>query len=202
MIRLPAGTRLVLASASPRRAALLASVGLRFEIRPADIDERARPGESPTDYVRRLSVEKAGAVGARDRVDGEGPVSTAMAPELVLAADTTVELGGSILGKPADDGDAARMLRSMSGRTHHVHTGVAVAAPTRTRTIVVSTAVTFAPFDEPMIEAYLATGEPRGKAGAYALQGAGGALVERVDGSVSNVIGLPLAETLALLRTL
>jgi septum formation protein len=198
VIELPPGTRVVLASSSPRRASLLQSVGLTFEVRPADIDETPRTDEGPIEYVRRLSTEKAAAVGrALDRPSGD-----ALAPAVLVAADTTVEMSGSILGKPADDGDAARILRSLSARTHHVHTGVTVATAARSRTIVVTTAVTFVDLDDAVIRAYVATGEPRGKAGAYALQGAGGALVERIDGSVTNVIGLPLAETIALLRTL
>lgn len=216
MIRVPAGTRLVLASSSPRRAALLESVGLEFEVRPADIDETPRSDEAPLEYVRRLAHHKATVAAGHEASVGEA----------VVAADTTVELAGAILGKPGDDEDAARMLRALSGRTHHVHTAVTVVAPPRpqkpagaaahptvhravrpstqpgTRTIVVTTAVTFVALDDATICAYLATGESRGKAGAYALQGAGGALVERVEGSVSNVIGLPLAETLALLRNL
>ena len=111
-----AGTRLVLASGSPRRAELLRSVGLEFDVRPADIDESVRPGESPTAYVARLSVEKAAAV------DAAGPAT------IVVAADTTVEVDGEILGKPVDDDDARRMLRLLSGRTHLVHTGVTVRA--------------------------------------------------------------------------
>jgi len=203
VIELPPGRRIVLASSSPRRAALLRSVGLDFEVRPADIDESPRPHETPVDYVRRLSVDKAAAVARR--LAGPDEATGAEAPgarEVVLvAADTTVEVDGTILGKPADDADAAHILRSLSGRVHHVHTGVTVAMPGRTQTIAVSTAVTFVDLDDAMIGAYVATGEPHGKAGAYALQGAGGALVARIDGSVTNVIGLPLAETLAVLRT-
>jgi septum formation protein len=186
-------SRLVLASASPRRSELLRSVGVDFDVLPADIDESTRPGESPTDYVARLSQEKAAAV--RARVD---------ASAVVLAADTTVDVDGVILEKPVDDDDARRMLRLLSGRTHLVHTGVTVDRPPGprargTETVVVETAVEFVAMSPETIEWYIATGEPVGKAGSYAIQGAGGALVRRLDGSVTNVIGLPLAETLTLL---
>jgi septum formation protein len=187
------GRRLVLASASPRRSELLRSVGLEFEVLPADIDESTRPGESPFDYVGRLSREKAATVAAH--VDADA---------VVVAADTTVDVDGRILEKPLDDADARRMLSLLSGRTHLVHTGVTVSwfPETRargTRTCVVETAVRFVELTDRTIDWYLSTGEHVGKAGAYGIQGAAGALVERIDGSVSNVIGLPLAETLALL---
>jgi septum formation protein len=186
MIELPVRARLVLASGSPRRADLLSRMGLDFDIRPADIDESMRSGEDPVEYVLRLSIEKANAV---DRRPGE----------IVLAADTTVELDGEILGKPVDDHDAARMLALLAGRTHRVHSGVTVISAELT-TIVVTTAVTFALLTSATIGRYIATGEPYGKAGAYAIQGVGAALVESIDGSVTNVVGLPLAETLAMLQ--
>jgi nucleoside triphosphate pyrophosphatase len=180
--------RVVLASASPRRHDLLRSVGLDFEVRPADIDESVAPAEDPIAYVRRLSREKA--------------VAVAREGELVIAADTTVEVDGLILGKPIDAADARRMLALLSGRAHVVHTGVTVRSDTTLDTIAVSTTVTFVVLDDATIDWYVGTGEPMDKAGAYAMQGAGGALVERIDGSVSNVIGLPLAETLELIGTL
>jgi septum formation protein len=190
-----AGRRLVLASASPRRSELLRSVGLDFDVMPADIDESVRPGEAPSDYVARLSREKAAAVG--ERLDGAA---------VVVAADTTVDVDGRILEKPLDDGDARQMLRLLSGRTHLVHTGVTTLSfgvgSGRTgsaMTVVVETAVRFVELTDRAIEWYLSTGEHVGKAGAYGIQGAAAALVERVDGSVTNVIGLPLAETLAML---
>src|SRR6056297_1024397 len=191
MIDLPDGIRLVLASASPRRSDLLASVGLVFDVVPADIDESVRADGTPAAYVSRLSREKAAAVAARVGADA-----------LVVAADTTVDIGGQILEKPADVDDARRMLWLLSGTTHVVHTGVTVlradgACPSRS--VVVETAVQFVPLSERMVEGYIATGEPFDKAGAYAIQGAAGALVQRIEGSVTNVIGLPLAETLALL---
>ena len=178
-------TRLVLASASPRRHDLLRSVGLEFEVRPPDLDESVHTGEYPITYVRRLSAEKAAAV--------------ARPGEIVIAADTTVEIDGLILGKPVDVGDVRRMLDLLSGRTHQVHTGVTIRVDSWVRTTSVTTSVTFIDLSERDVEWYVGTGEPMDKAGGYAMQGAGGALVERIDGSVSNVIGLPLAETLALL---
>ena len=189
------GHRLVLASASPRRSELLGSVGLQFDIVPADIDESTLPGEAPSDYVSRLSNEKARIVAGRV---GGGSI--------VIAADTTVDVDGRILEKPMDDPDARGMLRLLSGRTHLVHTGVTVswfpetrAGGTGTTTCVVETAVRFVELTDRAIDWYVATGEHVGKAGAYGIQGAAGAFVDRIDGSVSNVIGLPLAETLALL---
>lgn len=187
---------LVLASGSPRRRELLSSAGLRFAVRAADIDESPLPGEPPTNYVRRLSAEKAAAA-------MESPLASGA--DIVLAADTTVEVKGEILEKPLDVDDAYRMLRLLSGRGHLVHTGVTVSVPLagarRSSTIVVTTKVTFADLDDAAIDWYLETGEAMDKAGAYGIQGAAAAFVERVDGSVTNVIGLPLAETLELLRT-
>ena len=193
MIELPDGVRLALASASPRRSELLRSVGLEFEVIPADIDESTRPGEAPAEYVGRLSAEKARVVA--DRVGDD---------TVVVAADTTVDVEGQILEKPTDAADARRMLGLLSGRSHLVHTGVTVVAGPRTSghsTVVVETAVEFVEMDSAMIDWYVGTGEPFGKAGGYAIQGAGAALVRRVEGSVTNVIGLPLAETLALISS-
>ena len=160
---------------------------------PADIDESVGPDESPADYVARLSREKAAAIAGR--VDGE---------VIIVAADTTVDVSGQILEKPVGDADARRMLRLLSGRAHLVHTGVTVArfpetGSEGTETCVVETSVTFVELSERAIDWYLSTGEHVGKAGAYGIQGAAGAFVERIDGSVTNVIGLPLAETLAML---
>lgn len=185
MIALPA--RLVLASGSPRRRQLLESVGLEFEIRPADIDETPHVGESPVDYVRRLSIEKSAAVAASN--------------EILLAADTTVEVDGTILAKPGDRDDARRMLRLLSGRDHRCHTGVTVRVDRHVATRVVTTTVWFVDLDDATIDWYVGTGEADDKAGAYGLQGVAGAFVERVDGSVTNVIGLPLAESIAMLRS-
>jgi len=177
---------LVLASGSPRRRELLALLAIPFVVSPADIDETPLPGEAATVYVERLAREKAAAVCAPEAV--------------VLAADTTVVLDGEILGKPVDDAEAKAMLRALAGRVHLVHTGVAVASAAEVRSLVVTTAVTFPPMSGSDIEWYVATGEPAGKAGAYAIQGAGGLFVERIDGSASSVVGLPLAEARALLR--
>jgi septum formation protein len=172
-------------------------VGLQFDIVPADIDESTLPGEAPSDYVARLSNEKARVVA--ERVGGLA---------IVVAADTTVDIDGRILEKPIDDADARRMLRLLSGRTHLVHTGVTTLSlgvgsgrtglPAST-TVVVETAVRFVELTARAIDWYISTGEHAGKAGAYGIQGAAGAFVERIDGSVTNVIGLPLAETLGLL---
>ena len=172
-------TAVVLASGSPRRHELLTHLGVEFSIRVPDVDETPEPDENPRAYVRRLAYAKAVAV-------------SAAADELVIAADTTVELGGEILGKPRDDHEAAAMLRRLSARTHRVHTGVAVRLGDTELAEVCTTLVTFVDLDEPTIQWYVGTGEPMGKAGAYAVQGAGGALVKIVRGSVSNVIGLPL----------
>jgi septum formation protein len=187
MIELPLETQLVLASGSPRRCDLLRSLGLEFEVRPSDVDESIHEGERPERYVLRLSSEKA-LTGAGSDV-------------IAVGADTTVELGGVVLGKPTDDDDARRMLGQLSGRTHRVHTGVTVTGWTHVVRSLVSTDVVFTELTPELIEWYVATGEPMDKAGSYAIQGAGGALVARIDGSVSNVVGLPLAETLDLLRT-
>jgi septum formation protein len=171
--------RVVLASASPRRHDLLAQLGVPFEVLAPDIDESVRPGEAPVAYVRRLALEKAAT-------------ANQAADALVIAADTTVDLGGEIIAKPADADDARRMLRALSARTHRVHTGVAVAHGGQTTVEVCTTLVTFTPLTDTAIDWYVATGEPLGKAGAYAIQGAGGVFVQRVRGSVSNVVGLPL----------
>ena len=171
--------KVVLASASPRRLDLLSQIGVRFEVRVPDIDESPMDGEEPTAYVRRLAKAKADAV-------------TSAPDELVIAADTTVDLESMIMGKPSDDHDARSMLRRLSGQTHRVHTGVALRLADQEVVDVCTTSVTFVPLDEATIDWYVATGEPLGKAGSYALQGAGAALVSAVEGSVSNVIGLPL----------
>lgn len=180
----------MLASASPRRADLLRSVGTSFAVEPADIDESVLAGELPVDYVARLSAHKALEVAGR-----VGPDT------IVVAADTTVDVDDEILGKPVDADDARRMLALLSGRIHLVHTGVTASTGSgRTATTVVETAVEFVELTAAVAEWYVGTGEPFDKAGGYAIQGAGGALVRRVEGSVTNVIGLPLAETLDLIR--
>jgi septum formation protein len=179
-------TALVLASGSPRRRAFLEQLGLAFTVTPAELDERVHQGELPAAYVERLAREKAQAVAARHL------------GARVLAADTTVVLDEEILGKPADAAEALSMLRGLCGRTHRVLTGVALAGETL-RARVVETRVVFREASEAELSWYVATGEPLDKAGAYGLQGIGGFLVRRIEGSHSNVIGLPLAETLELL---
>jgi len=180
--------RVVLASASPRRRALLEGVGLAVQVVPADVDETPVPGESPREMVARLARAKAAAVGPR-------------AGAVVVAADTTVDLDGAIIGKPRDAEDACDILGRLSGRTHVVHTGVAImGGGPADEVFVVSTRVTFVPLTTEAIAWYAATGEPLDAAGAYAIQGRGGAFVAAVEGSFSNVVGLPLAETLAALR--
>jgi septum formation protein len=174
--------RIVLASGSPRRRALLTAAGLEVEVRPADVDESSRPGEEPVGYVRRLAVAKAEVV-AHALGDPEA---------VVIAADTTVDRDGCILAKPLDDDDARAMLRSLSGRRHLVHTGVAVHHRGATQVGVATTAVTFGPLSDEVVDDYVRSGEPRDKAGAYAIQGGAAGFVRRVDGSHSNVVGLPL----------
>lgn len=184
---------LVLASASPRRHELLRGLGVEFAVVVADVDESEHPGEAPAAYVERVARAKAMAVVGRMGMAATGNV-------VVLAADTTVDVDGQILAKPTDDDDARRMLRLMSGRTHQVHTAVVAWRITGIRTTTVTTGVAFAALDDATIDWYVGRGEHRDKAGAYGMQGAAGAFVERLDGSPTNVIGLPLAETVGLLR--
>lgn len=183
--------RLVLASGSPRRQELLGRLGLAFTVRVPDVDETPRPGEGAVAYVERLA--RAKAVAPPDTRDAERD------GEVVLAADTIVELDGALLGKPAGPDAARAMLGDLSGRTHRVHTGVAVAHDGAVSSQVTTTEVTFRVLTADDIEAYLASGEPFDKAGAYAIQGRAGSFVASVAGSVSNVVGLPLAQTAALL---
>jgi septum formation protein len=174
-------TPVVLASSSPRRRELRDTLGVEFTVAPADIDESVLAGEPAVAYVHRLALAKAATV-ASTHTD-----------QLVIAADTTVDVDGEILGKPSDAADARRMLRLLAGRSHRVHTGLAVRIDQRVAAAVQTTVVVFAALDESLIDWYLATGEPFDKAGGYAIQGRGGVLVERIDGSFSNVVGLPLA---------
>jgi septum formation protein len=169
---------LILASSSPRRAELLRAAGITFIVRAADVDETIRPHELPRDYVVRLSREKARAV-ARDN-------------ELTLGADTTVVINGEIAGKPVDPEDAERMLRALSGRWHEVLTGVTLARADQTLSAIASTRVKFAQLSDAEINWYVSTGEPMDKAGAYAIQGYASIFVERIEGSYSNVVGLPV----------
>lgn len=181
------GPSVVLASSSPRRRELLGRLGVAITVVSPDVDESERPGEAPPDYVRRVAIDKVTAVPA-------GPA------DLVVAADTTVDVDGMILAKPADLDDARRMLGLLSGRTHAVHTGVAVRRAGLVTAEVCTTLVTFVTLDDATIEWYLRRDDVADKAGAYALQEAGGALVERIEGSVSNVVGLPLTTVLTLAR--
>ncbi len=196
------GNALILASSSPRRQQLLRSIGVDFTVHVADVDETERPGEPPLTYVERVARSKAAAVVERLGLGLDAAVSD---PVAVLAADTTVDVDGQILAKPIDDDDARRMLSMLSGRTHQVHTAVVGwhvdGGEPRFETVMVTTDVTFARLSEPGIDWYLSIGEHLDKAGAYGMQTAGGALVRRIEGSPTNVIGLPLAETVGLLRT-
>lgn len=186
--------QLVLASASPRRRELLAGLGLTFGVRAAGVDETPLPGEAAAAYVERLACEKALASAAA--ADGG-------ALELVLAADTTVVVDGMILGKPEDATDAARMLRLLAGRWHQVQTGLAARAPDgRLLSLVETSEVRMVALDEERLDWYVGTGEPRDKAGAYAIQGLGALLVAEIRGNYGNVVGLPLPAADQLLRTL
>ena len=174
--------RLILASASPRRAELLAAAGFEFEIVPADIDETPRPDETAANYTLRVAREKAHHVGAQ----------LADTTAVVLAADTEVVVDGVIFGKPGTAEDATRMLRRLLGRTHEVLTAVVVRARDGELSEVVSTVVEFAKMTDAEIADYVRSGEPMGKAGAYAIQGYASRFIVRIDGSWSNVVGLPI----------
>lgn len=194
---------LILASASPRRRELLAQAGYTFEVRPAHIPEDPLPGEDPIMYVTRLAREKAEVV-FREAGAGKGEagkMSTERGSSLaVLGADTTVTLDGAILGKPADAEDAARILELLSGRTHRVITGVALVTAQGTEVAAEVTAVRFLTLSDAEIRAYLATGEPMDKAGAYGIQGRAARWIPRVEGCYFNVVGLPLALVCSLLE--
>ena len=183
--------KLVLASSSPRRAAYLKELGIPFRRIAPDVDETRLPGESPRRYVRRIALDKAKAVMSRH-------------PNAwVLAADTTVVVDDAVLGKPGGAAEARRMLRRLSGRAHRVVSGIALgrAVPPRLTTAVSSTRVTLRPLSDAEIRWYVDTGEPLDKAGAYGAQGKGGLLVERYEGSFSNVVGLPLEKLYELWRS-
>ncbi len=184
---------LILASSSPRRRELLARAGVRFEVAPADVAEERRPGEPAAALVERLARAKALAVARRI-----GPAPA----RFVLGADTVVVLEDDVLGKPCDAEHAFALLRRLVGRSHRVLTGVALAASAdlAVRTALVESRVAMRRADDAELRAYVAGGEPLDKAGAYAAQGEGRRFIERIDGSESNVIGLPLEETLGLLR--
>lgn len=189
LVRSLAGRRFVLASGSPRRRDLLASVGLRPAVVVADVDETPRSGEGPYALVQRLAAAKAATVAAGQPAD-----------TVVLGGDTVVALDDTLLGKPADEADAAGMLAMLGGRVHEVHSGVAVSvAGGPTTAVVATTRVRFRALGSGDVAWYLGLGEWRGKAGAYAIQGAGGALVAGIDGLHSTVVGLPLGPALDLL---
>ena len=207
---------LVLASASPRRRELLTQAGLSFVIHAAHIPEDAFPGEDPIAYVTRLAREKAQFV--YDEIQASPALALSLsksqtgeatndqrasaAPEVplqVLGADTTVFFDHHILGKPEDAADAARMLRLLSGRTHQVATGIALVAANRCEAVAEVTTVEFLPLTEAEIDAYIASGEPMDKAGAYAIQGRAARWIPRIQGCYFNVVGLPIARVAALL---
>jgi len=178
---------LILASGSPRRLQLMADAGYEFTVEPADIDETPLPNEPAASYVARLANDKARHVAERH-------------PEaVVIGADTIVALDGELLGKPADADDAGAMLGRLSGRAHEVLTGVAVARDGDVYGIVEVSRVWFRTLGRPEIDAYVATGEPLDKAGSYAIQGLGGAFVERTEGAWDNIVGLPMAVVARLL---
>jgi len=184
---------LILASASPRRRDLLERAAVAFEVRPANIPERREPGEPPALFARRLALAKARAVAS---------TAGAVPPRLVLGADTIVVIDAEVLGKPANAEHAVELLSQLVGRTHRVITAVAVveSASQYARHAVVKSTVSMRPASAEEVRAYVATGEPLDKAGAYAVQGIGRRFVDNIEGSESNVIGLPMEETLALLR--
>jgi len=204
--------KLILASSSPRRAEVLRNAGFEVEVRPTAIDETLRAGESPGGYVRRLALEKARAA-TEDIIEeigdaiGEG-VREEVREEVgagdftVIAADTVVVNGDEILLKPVSPADARRMLRALSGGVHEVHTGLAVIrAPERTERVIDEvTRVHFAKLSDAEIDAYISSGEPFDKAGAYGIQSLGGRYVTRVEGCYFNVMGMPLARLCAMLR--
>ena len=187
--------RLILASASPRRRELLARLGLPFEVRPSGFEETLTPGTPAAALAIALARGKARDVADRLRAQGAGPA-------LVLGADTLVVVDGRPLGKPASREEARRFLALLRDRRHEVVTGVALVATADGREVadVVTSGVVMRAYGDAEIAAYVATGEPDDKAGAYAVQGAGGRLVDRVEGSYTNVVGLPLATTARLLR--
>ena len=179
---------LVLASASPRRQELLRSAGISFEVQPADIPENALPGEAAKDCAERLARDKALAVASQRPHD------------FILGADTVVVVDGQILGKPTDAADAARMLRLLSGREHQVITGVCLVVSAQPSVASETTVVTVSEITEKDIAGYVASGEPMDKAGAYAIQGLASRWILRIEGDYSNVVGLPVALVLRMLR--
>ncbi len=186
--------RVILASASPRRRDLLDLIGIKHEVIPANIDESIRGGESPREHAERLAREKASAVAGRD------PNVIAIGDLIAVGADTIVLIDGKILGKPANSVDAGTMLRLLSGRVHTVVTAVAVARGGKVCSGVEEVSVKFRKLSDDEIDAYIATGEPMDKAGAYGIQGFGATIVERIEGDYFAVMGLPLVRLVSLLR--
>ena len=185
--------KLYLASKSPRRHELLKQIGVEFEIINVDIDETWDEREIARDYVFRLALEKARAGKTKITADNNA---------LVLAADTAVVIDNVILGKAENKEDAARMLHLLSGRTHHVYTSIALISSNEEMTSLNTSRVSFKPLSENEIKTYCISGEPSGKAGAYAIQGKAGAFIERIEGSYSGIIGLPLYETWQLIQSM
>jgi nucleoside triphosphate pyrophosphatase len=194
--------RLVLASASPRRADLLRAAGYEFEIVKAEVDESVRPGERPEIYVRRLAAEKSAASGAGRGASTAGPNGLPRERPIVLGADTVVVVDDEILGKPRDDEHSATMLRLLSGRRHMVMTGVSLRQGAYEVGRVEQTAVHVRALSADEVAWYVASGEGRDKAGAYAIQGLASRFIPRIEGSYSNVVGLPVAAVAELLTSL
>ena len=188
--------KLILASSSPRRAEILRNAEIKFEICGADVDEKPLPGETASAMVARLAEAKARAIAES--------IGAPIGQCIVIGADTTVELNGEILGKPRDSMEAGEMLGKLSGNTHRVLTGIFLQRlpDQATRAAVEVSEVTFAPLSENEIADYAASGEPLGKAGAYAIQGIAGRFISRIEGCYFNVVGLPLARLHVLLREL
>jgi len=181
--------RLILASASPRRAELLTAAGFEFAVVPPDIDETPARGEAPADYAMRIAAAKADHI-SKTRADHAA----------ILAADTVVVGGGRLMGKPCDEDEAASMLRTLSGDVHEVHTAVVVDGRLGRRSELVTTRVRFQPLSDEQIAWYIRTGEPVGKAGAYAIQGRAARFIDWIEGSWSNVVGLPISAVYRLLK--
>ena len=191
-MELPVSAPLILASASPRRSELLTSAGFRFSVEVADVDESPLAGENPRAYVRRIAADKARVVAERRRESAA----------VVLAADTTVVASGEILAKPENDLEAVRMLQMLAGTVHDVYTGVVVRHGDRELAEVVPTRVRLLPLTMDEIHWYVQSGEPMGKAGAYGIQGRAARFVDWIEGSWSNVVGLPVATVYGLLKRL
>lgn len=186
----PTPVRVILASQSPRRRELLTQIGIAHEVCPADIDESVWPGEDPVTHSERLARDKAHTLALQ------------YPDAIVIGSDTIVVIDGAILGKPSSPDDAVAMLERLSGREHTVYTSVAVAHEGRTLSGVEAVPVTFRPVSRALAEAYVATGEPMDKAGAYGIQGYGATLVERISGDYFAVMGLPLGRLVGLIREL